>query len=94
MKYQVDKKKCSPLLQHVGTCTSCHQCQEKGTFCSFGQTISERDVQEALKEPSTQELSKKPSFISGYSAQPSVLPAKRRRIMETCIGNDEADESG
>jgi len=51
-------------------------------------------VQELSKEPSSQEPSKKPSAILGDSAQPSVLPAKRRRITATCSGNGDADESG
>jgi hypothetical protein len=46
-----------------------------------------------LKEPE-EELSKKPRYISGSTARPSVLTEKRRRIMESCNGVGEADVSG
>jgi hypothetical protein len=93
LKCIADKKKCSPLLQPGGTYFSCHRCQEKCTLCSFGQIISETYVEVASKEPA-KELSKKPSFLSGSTARPSVLPEKRRRIMESCNGIGEADVSG
>ena len=97
IKFHEDKKKCSPILQFWGTCTSCHWCREKGTICSFGHTIYERGtlfVQKLSKEQSSQEPSKKLIAILGDSAQPSVLPAKRRRIIATCSRNGDADKSG
>ena len=93
MKCQLDKKKCSPIMQPGGTCTSCHRCEGKGTNCSFGQIICQTYVDVASKEP-PEELSKKPSYHSGSTARPSVHPEKRRRIMESCNGIDAADVSG
>jgi hypothetical protein len=96
LKCIADKKKCLPLLQPRGTYSSCQRCHAKCKLCSFGQINteinSEKNVEVSLKEPE-EELSKKPRYISGSTARPSVLTEKRRRIMESCNGVGEADVS-
>lgn len=87
-KMPLSKKKCSPIFNSSWTCAGCHRCFKNDVGCTFAYPNSEHTAFSSHQSP------KESSVSTGLRSFSSILLPAQRGIVETLVGNGEADKSG